>query len=198
MPEDLGAITKPTIEVMKKNHLGSMKVTQFVKPDDPNHTYRGINSKPNDFITNCTHDGKPIINFFKDLTNEKYQKHLKMLTQDLGLKRPLNKKDRLYGLKLKFAELFIAPAKNVQIFFTSLLGLTDWYNKPGDKTVKKWSLRMPNNFIEIYLNNLAKGTAFNPFDAISRALKAKDAQKYKTLVNKLKNYERKLILGLKR
>lgn len=197
MPEDLGAITKPTIEVMKKERLGSMKVTQFVNPENAEHMYRGINSKPGDFITTGTHDGKPLVNFFFDMDEKKYNKHLKMLTQDLNLKRPSTKKDRTYGIKLKFAELFIAPAKNVQIFFSHLLGLTDWYNKPGDRTVPKWSLRMPNNFKEVYLNNLAKGIAFNPYDALSRALKAKDKNKYKTLINQLKIFEKKLLKELR-
>lgn len=197
MPEDLGAITKPTIEVMKKDHLGSMKVTQFVNPEKAEHMYRGINSKPGDFITTGTHDGKPLVSFFFDMDENKYNKHIKMLTQDLNLKRPSTKKDRTYGIKLKFAELFIAPAKNVQIFFSHLLGLTDWYNKPGDRTVPKWSLRMPNNFKEVYLNNLAKGIAFNPYDALSRALKAKDKNKYKTLINQLKIFEKKLLKELR-
>ena len=193
MPEDLGSITKPTVEVMKKNHLGSMKVTEFVNPKKPEHMYRGRNSSPKDFITTGTHDSKPLVLYFEDMTEGKYYEHLNMLKEDLSIKRLKTRKDKTYGIKLKFAELFTAPAKNVQIFFSHLLGLSNWYNKPGDKTVKKWSLRMPNNFKEIYFENLEKGLAFNPFDSLARALTAKDSEVYKPIINKLKRFEKQII-----
>jgi 4-alpha-glucanotransferase len=197
MPEDLGSITKPTVEVIKRNNLGSMKVTQFVDPLSPNHIYRGKNSLPNDFINTGTHDNKPLALYMMEMSQSKYENHLKMLTKDLNLTKPHIKNDRTYGIKLKFAELFVAPAKNVQVFFTHLLGMEDWYNKPGDKTVTKWSLRMPNNFKEIYFKNLINGTAFNPYDALARALKAINVVENKELINKLKYYERKLTKAFK-
>ncbi len=197
MPEDLGSITKPTVEVIKRNNLGSMKVTQFVDPLSPNHIYRGKNSSSKDFINTGTHDNKPLVLYMMEMAQSKYENHLKMLTKDLNLTKPYSKSDRTYGIKLKFAELFVAPAKNVQVFFTHLLGMEDWYNKPGDKTVAKWSLRMPNNFKEIYFKNLINGKAFNPYDALSRALKATNVAENKELINKLKYYERKLIKAFK-
>ena len=198
MPEDLGAITRPTVEVMQKDNLGSMKVTQFVNPEKRDHMYRGINSKPIDFITTGTHDSKPLVSYISDMNQEKYGKHLKMLTTDLNIKHPATKTDRRYGIKLKFAELFVAPARNVQIFFSHLMGMNSWYNKPGDKTVKKWSLRMPNDFREIYFRNLIEGTAFNPYDALRRALKAKGNKDNNQMINKLYRYERKLIKEFRR
>ena len=193
MPEDLGNITKPTVEVMKKNHLGSLKVTEFVNTKKPDHMYRGKNSSPNDFITTGTHDSKPLVPYFMDMPNKKYREHMKMLKEDLYMKRVGTMEDRTYGIKLKFAELFASPAKNVQIFFSHLLGLSDWYNKPGDKTVIKWTLRMPNDFKRVYFENLEKGLAFNPFDALARALAARNDGKYKPMINRLKYLEKKLI-----
>lgn len=196
MPEDLGSVTKPTIEVIKKNQLGSMRVTQFVNPSREDHIYRGKNSNTWDFINTGTHDTKSLISYFNDMPQSKYNHHINMLSNDLNILRPHNKKNRSYGIKLKFAELFTSPAQNVQIFFTHLMGMPDWYNKPGDKTVPKWSLRMPNNFKEIYLKNLVAGTAFNPFDALARALKTKNNPNYKPLINKLKRFEHELIKAL--
>ena len=196
MPEDLGSITKPTLEVIKRNKLGSMKVTQFVNPDKVGHTYRGKNSNPWDFITTGTHDTKSLIGYFYEMPQSKYNNHINMLSEDLGIARPKNKKDRKYGIQLKFAELFTAPAKNVQIFFTHLLGLNEWYNKPGDKTFTKWSLRMPNNFKEIYFKNLQAGLAFNPFDALARALKTKNNPEYNSIIKKLKHFESKLLKAI--
>lgn len=196
MPEDLGSITKPTVEVIKRNGLGSMKVTQFVNPSREDHIYRGKNSAPQDFITTGTHDSQSLVNYFYNMPQSKYNNHINMLSKDLNLLRPHNKKDRNYGIKLKFAELFVAPAKNVQIFFTHLMGMSDWYNKPGDKSVPKWSLRIPNNFKEIYFKNMIAGIAFNPFDALVKALRTKGCSKYAPLINKLKNYERKIAKAL--
>ena len=196
MPEDLGSITKPTVEVIKENRLGSMKVTQFVNPDRENHIYRGKNSATKDFITTGTHDTQPLISYFYNMSQAKYNNHINMLSKDLDILRPKNKKDRTYGIKLKFAELFTAPAQNVQIFFTHLLGLDSWYNKPGDKSMPKWSLRMPNNFKEIYFKNMIEGTAFNPFDALARALRTQKKPQYNSLINKLKRYEKNLMKAL--
>lgn len=192
MPEDLGSITKPTVEVIAKHNLGSMKVTEFVNPEKENHIYRGKNSKPKDYITTGTHDNKPFITYFQEMPDEKYTKHIDMLVNDLGLKKAYTKKDRTYGIKLKFGELFTAPAKNVQLFFTHILGMNEWYNKPGDKTVTKWGLRMPNNFKEVYLRNMVKGLAFNPYDALSRALKSKHNPEYDSLIHNLKSYEKQI------
>ena len=197
MPEDLGSITKPTLAIIDKYKVGSMKVTEFVNPEKPEHIYRGINSLPKDFIMTGTHDNKPLVPYFYDMSQEKFEKHLNMLKRDLNMKRLKTKSDRTYGIKLKFAELFVAPARNVQVFFSHLLGMTDWYNKPGDKSVVKWTLRMPNNFKEVYFNNMVKGLAFNPFDSLSRALSAKGVKENQKIINKLKSYERRIIKELK-
>ncbi|MBR2069431.1 MAG: 4-alpha-glucanotransferase [Candidatus Gastranaerophilales bacterium] len=191
MPEDLGSITEPTYRAIKKFGLGSMKVTGFVNPEIENHPYRAINSKENDFISIATHDNKPLIDYFYSMSEDKYKKHIDMLSYDLGVK-PDYKSPRTHGIMLKFAELFVAPAKNVQIFFSNLMGQNEWYNKPGDKSVPKWSLRMPNNFQEVYLNNMVKGTAFDPYSALALALAKKDKEGNKELIDRLYGYRKEI------
>ena len=51
---------------------------------------------------------------------------------------------------------------------------------------------MPNNFKEIYFKNMIEDKALNPYDALTRALKTMNNPRHKNLINKLKNYERKL------
>jgi 4-alpha-glucanotransferase len=46
----------------------------------------------------------------------------------------------------KVADLFLGPARNVQIFFADLFGLEETYNMPGTVSPDNWTLRVPADF----------------------------------------------------
>lgn len=41
------------------------------------------------------------------------------------------------------------------------MGLYDVYNRPGTSGDQNWSLRIPDNYEEVYINNLKEGKALN-------------------------------------
>ena len=77
------------------------------------------------------------------------------------------------NLKRKFVELFACRAENVQIFFTDFLGLDEVYNRPGTSGSQNWSLRMPDNYEEVYADNLKAGKAFNFPRVLKLAIEAR-------------------------
>ena len=62
---------------------------------------------------------------------------------------------------MKLIELFACKSANIQVFFTDFLGLYDVYNRPGTSGDANWSLRIPDNYEEVYCNNLKEGKALN-------------------------------------
>ena len=82
----------------------------------------------------------------------------------------------------------IAYAENVQVFFTDFLGLYDVYNRPGTSGDANWSLRIPNNYEEVYCNNLREGKALNLPLILKLAIQARGnefASQHQELINKL-------------
>jgi hypothetical protein len=64
------------------------------------------------------------------------------------------------------------------------------YNIPGTNGDKNWSLRIPNNFEELYYKNLKSFEALNLPLALSYAIKARGrnfAEQNKELVEKLES-----------
>jgi 4-alpha-glucanotransferase len=185
--EDLGTVTTPVESVMKAYKLLGMKVTQFVNPEKENHIYRGCNIPKKCWVMVGSHDNKPISMWAKSLVNtHNGYLHAKNLVEDV-YPNAENKDDLIvkmtndykFLMLTKFAELFTCEAENVQIFFTDYFGVEDVYNSPGTSGEKNWSLRLPNNFEELYKTNLANGTAFNLPLVLKIAMEAKD-EKFQT------------------
>ena len=161
--EDLGTLTYPVEKVMEQFELNGMRVTQFVKPEDPNHPYRGKNTKSKDWIMLGTHDNEPILMWAKKaVKTPEIELHAKNLSEDLcwdehymGSYIEILKRKPEELAKAKFVELFAANSQNIQIFFSDLFGIEDVYNKPGTSGDKNWSLRLPNNFEEHEIIDLA-------------------------------------------
>ncbi|MDD3594580.1 MAG: 4-alpha-glucanotransferase [Candidatus Gastranaerophilales bacterium] len=195
--EDLGTLTYPVEKVMEQFELSGMRLTQFVKPEKPEHPYRGINTDANSWIMVGTHDNEPVSMWAKSMINtaEGYL-HAKNLSADLCLDKNYIdsyavelSKNAQELTKAKLVELFTANSQNIQLFFTDFFGIEDVYNKPGTSGEQNWSLRLPNNFEWFYFNQLAKGKAANLAQILIYALKVKglDAGNY-DLVKKLEEY----------
>ena len=73
--------------------------------------------------------------------------------------------------------------------YNSILGIKDTYNKPGTSGDKNWSLRLPNNFEEIYFQNIKpEGLGLNLPLILKMAIEArgsKFASKHKGLLKDL-------------
>ena len=186
--EDLGTLTTPVEKVMQEFKLQGMRLTQFVKPEKPEHPYRCKNIEENVWTMVGTHDNEPISMWAKAMVNthEGYL-HVKNLVEDLYQEID-NPDDMIVKLtndaellrKVKLSELFASKARNVQIFFTDYFNIEDVYNRPGTSGDANWSLRLPNNYKE--LNAIDLG------EILAMAIKSrgsKFADKHKKLIKKL-------------
>lgn len=179
--EDLGTLTTPVAAVMEKYNLLGMKLTQFVDPESPEHPYRGKNIPKRCWVMVGTHDNQPISIWAEKFinTHEGYL-HAKNLVEDI-FNYEENKDDLIVKLttdakflaQAKLIELFACEAENVQIFFTDYFGVKDYYNCPGTSGNKNWSLRLPNNFKEVYCENLKYNASLNLPLVLEYAIKAR-------------------------
>ena len=198
--EDLGTLTNPVAAVMEKYDLQGMKLTQFVVSEMYEHPYRCKNIEKRSWVMVGTHDNQPISMWADSLINshEGYL-HARNLVEDL-FDYEQNKDDVIVELtndaiflaQIKLVELFACKAKNVQIFFTDYFGIKDIYNRPGTSGDENWSLRLPNNFEEIFCNNLESNKALNLPLILQFAIKARGqefADKHDKLIEQLKNMQ---------
>lgn len=194
--EDLGTLTYPVVQVMKKYDLAGMKLVQFVIPTEEDHPYRCKNITANSWTMTGTHDNRPIRLWAKDMINtEADTPHVNNLMEDLYkevegqdmIRHKLYTDDKFLAFS-KLVEIFASKAENIQIFFTDFFGIQETYNVPGTSGDKNWSLRLPDNFEEVYYNNLASFEALNLPLALSYAIKARGrefADKNKELLDNL-------------
>lgn len=169
--EDLGTLTYPVVSVMKEYDLQGMKLIQFVVPEKPEHPYRCKNIPPRSWAMVGTHDNEPIAMWAEATVNtEAGYLNGKNLAEDLWPDASPEEreaiavrisKDAPFLTQTKLVELFACKAENIQIFFTDFLGLHDVYNRPGTSGDQNWSLRIPDNYEEVYCNNLKEGKALN-------------------------------------
>lgn len=161
--EDLGTLTNPVAAVMKEYKLQGMKLTQFTEPDKEGDPYRCCNIDKKCWAMVGTHDNQPIKMWADSMihTHEGYL-HVKNLVDDLFA--DANNKDDIivkmtndadFLAQTKLVEIFACDAENVQIFFTDFFNIYDVYNKPGTSGDANWSLRLPDNYKELYAINLA-------------------------------------------
>ena len=198
--EDLGTLTYPVVSVMKQYDLQGMKLIQFVVPEKPEHPYRCKNITPRSWAMVGTHDNEPIA-MWADATvfTEAGYLNGKNLAEDLYPDAtPEEKeavavrisKDAPFLTQTKLVELFACKAENIQVFFTDFLGLKEVYNRPGTSGDSNWSLRIPNNYEELYCNNLKEGKALNLPLILKLAIEARGhefASKNQATIEKLES-----------
>lgn len=169
--EDLGTLTMPVVSVMKEYDLQGMKLIQFVVPEKPMHPYRCKNINERSWAMVGTHDNEPI-RMWADKTVHTEEGYLngKNLAEDLFPDATAEEKEKVavrcsneadFLNQMKLIELFACKSQNIQMFFTDFLGLYDVYNRPGTSGDANWSLRIPDNYEEVYCENLKTGRALN-------------------------------------
>ena len=197
--EDLGTLTFPVESVMKEYDLQGMRLTQFVKHEDPEHPYRCCNIVPRCWAMVGTHDNEPISMWADEMINT-HEGYLNVvnLVDDMYSELQGKERDDLIVkltteakalMNVKLAEIFASKAENIQVFFTDFFGIKDTYNKPGTSGDSNWSLRLPDNFEEVYLNNISeKGLALNLPLILKMAIEARGSKyafKHKGLLKDL-------------
>ena len=197
--EDLGTLTFPVESVMKEYDLQGMRLTQFVKHDKPEHPYRCCNIVPRSWAMVGTHDNEPISMWADEMINT-HIGYLNVVNLVDDMYAELEGKDRddlivklttdaKALMNVKLAEIFASKAENIQVFFTDFFGIKDTYNKPGTSGDANWSLRLPNNFEEVYLNNISEdGLALNLPLILKMAINARGtdfAKKHEKLLKEL-------------
>ena len=196
--EDLGTLTMPVVSVMKEYDLQGMKLIQFVVPEKPMHPYRCKNINERSWAMVGTHDNEPI-KMWADKTVHTEEGYLngKNLAEDLCPDASPEEKEQVavrcsneadFLNQMKLIELFACKAENIQVFFTDFLGLYDVYNRPGTSGDANWSLRIPDNYEEVYCNNLREGKALNLPLILKLAIEARGrefASQHQELINKL-------------
>ena len=197
--EDLGTLTFPVESVMREYDLQGMRLTQFVKPEKPLHPYRCCNIVPRSWAMVGTHDNEPISMWADEMihTHTGYL-HVKNLVDDMFSELSQQEKDDLivkltndavYLQQVKLAEIFASKAENTQVFFTDFFGIKDVYNKPGTSGSKNWSLRMPDNYEEVYFNNCKNGTSLNLPLILKMAIEARGSEFSKKNAKLIKELE---------
>jgi len=195
--EDLGDKTYPVRKVMEKLNLTGLWLTQY--------GYNGADAPKNSVIMLGAHDNKSFLEytdsfFYNNAWGEGRDNFMRKThtlaadtlipNQDENSYREKLRSDKKEFLKASFAELFTSPAQKVQVFFTDFFGINKTYNVPGAKK-DCWTLRLPDNWEDLYYENLKKETAFNIPEALSTAIKHKGkafATKYKALTNSLDRF----------
>ena len=184
--EDLGDLTDPVREVMKKYELSGIAVTQY--------NYRGKDVPPKNTIMLGSHDNQSYLEYTENLFAHKdeqdnhgaFLRKTGLLGEDTAPQNATHeykqkyvhdiRNDKLKFITASFAELFTSPARRVQIFFTDLFGIAKTYNRPGT-TNGNWSLRLGENFEEDYYKAASEGKAPNFPQAIATALRQRGLDK---------------------
>ena len=200
--EDLGTVTNPVDAVLKKYNLLGMRLTQFVDPETEEHPYRCKNIEKRSWAMVGTHDNEPAEMWAESMinTHEGYL-HAKNLVEDLFSEKEDEQDDIIVRLtqdatflrQIKLVELFANESENIQIFFTDYFGIKNVYNRPGTSGQKNWSLRLPNNFKEVYDENLKNEKALNLPWTLEMAIKSRGEafeKKHKKLIKKLQELQK--------
>ncbi len=196
--EDLGTLTYPVVRVMEKYGLQGMKLVQFVVPQEEIHPYRCKNITPNSWTMVGTHDNEPIRMWASKLVNtQEANPYIKNLIEDLcsefGNKDEIWHKmytDEKFFAFMKLVECFASKSQNIQIFFTDFFGINEVYNTPGTSGDPNWTLRLNDNFIELYKDKLKSEEALNLPLAMIYALKARGWDFYKNHQELLEKLEK--------
>ena len=179
--EDLGTLTYPVEKVMEKYGLQGMKLVQFVVAEEEDHPYRCKNIVPNSWAMVGTHDNEPIRMWASKMVNtDKMHPHVRNLMEDLYsefdgqdmIRHKLYTDEKFLAFS-KLVEIFASKAQNLQIFFTDFFGINEVYNVPGTSGDPNWTLRLPDNFEEFYLEKVKSGDALNLPLALVYAIKVR-------------------------
>lgn len=182
--EVLSTLPYPLERVLAQYGLGRFRVTQKADLNNPADVYRSENVAPEDWVMVGNHDTKSL---WQLVGEWQWRGRLKAQADYLawrlcpeegereGFARRLAEDPGLLA-QAKLADLFASRARNVMVFFTDLLGMTETYNTPGTVDPRNWSLRVPEDWAREYRERLQGDAALNMPAALAMALRARGAE----------------------
>jgi 4-alpha-glucanotransferase len=185
--EVLSTCPRPLAAVLARHQLGRFRVTQKARVDLADDVYRGDNARPEDWIMAGNHDTAPLrLVVERWLGTAEAERRAGYLAGRLTPPSPPGgrtaaaaamaarlERDPDAMVQAMLAELFLGPARNVQIFWVDLFGTRDVYNRPGVVDPGNWSLRLPSDFRDSYSRAVNRGDAPDLPAAIATALRAR-------------------------
>lgn len=171
----------PLGRVIARHGLGRFRVTQKADLARADDVYRGENAGPEDWVMLGNHDTRPIWLAAEEWVArgearrqaEYLASRLLAAGEDRNAWVARTASDATALVAARLADLFVGPARNVQVFFTDLLGLRQPYNRPGSFGPENWSLRVPPSFGEGYPTLRRAGRALDLPKALARALRSR-------------------------
>jgi 4-alpha-glucanotransferase len=179
--EVLSTCPLPLEAVLRRHGLGRFRVTQKAAVADRLDVYRGDRAAPADWIMVGNHDTPPLrLVVDRWLGGDEGARRATYLADRLaataearaGLAATLARDGQALATAM-LAELFLGPARNVQIFWPDLFGLREIYNRPGVVADDNWSLRVPADFEGALATARAAGDAPDLGAAVAMALHAR-------------------------
>jgi 4-alpha-glucanotransferase len=193
MCEVLSTMPAPLRWVMDRYGLGRFRVLQNADPNDPYDVYRSDNAKPSDWIMLGNHDTPPIwwlaenwcangeardraTDLASRLIPEQDQRPawIEQCVSDPGM--------LVHAL---FADMLHSKARNIMVFVSDMLGVTERYNTPGTISDDNWSLRVPPDFEEFYLRRIVENKALSLPFAMLLALRARPGEVSEDLLRRV-------------
>lgn len=179
--EVLSTCPRPLADVLARHGLGRFRVTQKADPGDERDVYRTDRASPEDWVMMGNHDTPPIcavIDAWRD--RGEIPRRVRYLAERLA---PGERERAPFAERLErepgalvtalLADLFVGPARNVQVFWADLFGERRTYNRPGEVHPDNWTLRVPPDFERARGLAVAKGDAPSIERALVWALEAR-------------------------
>jgi 4-alpha-glucanotransferase len=179
--EVLSTCPRPLAAVLARHHLGRFRVTQKAIVDDPTDVYRSDGARDDDWIMVGNHDTPPLASVVARWhgTAEASRRAAylagRLAPDDRAratLAEELARDPRAMATAM-VADLFVGPARHVQIFWADLFGSRDVYNRPGVVDEGNWSLRVPGDFAARHARAVAAGDAPDLGRALAMAMVAR-------------------------
>jgi 4-alpha-glucanotransferase len=178
--EVLSTLPYPLHRVMELHGLGRFRVVQKAKLHDPDDVYRIEQACPNDWIMMGNHDTPPIWMLAGDWCDggrghdwgEYLADRLVVPAADRAefVRRVASDPGEL--VHSLFSAILASDAQHVSVFFTDLLGMTDFYNSPGVVNDTNWTLRVPPDFAVQYEKKCREGRALDVARCVELASEA--------------------------
>lgn len=177
--EVLSTCPMPLARVLERHGLGRFRVTQKSNLSDVNDPYRTDAAFEQDWVMVGTHDTPPLCRVLPTWSAQ--------LRRDWGhylaarLYPGAATADKAQALaaddaslaRALFADLFVGPARYVQVFFADWLGIDVIYNRPGVVDEDNWMLRLPRDFRSFHDKRRAEGMGLDVAGAVATALRAR-------------------------